>query len=187
MSDRRKPNRNEQRRARALAASEGISYLQALSMIRAAPNDAGSTPRALAQLSSDSPANLSLFSGERVSPRRRERWTLSEYQRLDQDERPLADHVRRLMDEWYGRLPAHARREIRQRFAAASSGAHLGAFWEMYLHETTGRLELDVDVDVGRDDARRRPDLLVGGGGAGFFLEATVVLGDGAVRLDERS
>jgi hypothetical protein len=34
VSDRRKPNRNEQRCARALAAEQGISYVQALNMIR---------------------------------------------------------------------------------------------------------------------------------------------------------
>ena len=177
MSNRRKPNRNEQRRARALAASEGISYMQALSMIRAATNGASSTPRAPAQMSSDSTADLSLFSSERLPRPGRDRWTQTDYQRLDEDDRQVADHVRRLMDKWYRRLPAHARPEIRQRFAAASSGAHLGAFWEMYLHEATSRLERDVDVDVGRDDTptssrsahwwRTRWILSRGDGGAG--------------------
>lgn len=91
------------------------------------------------------------------------------------------------MDEWFGRLPAHAQREIRERFTAPSSGAHLGAFWEMYLHEATSRLGLEVDIDVGRDHAGRRPDLMLTGKGAGFFVEATVALGDGAVSLDERA
>src|SRR6202034_3647955 len=85
------------------------------------------------------------------------------------------------------RMPTHAQREIRSRFTAAPSGAYLGAFWEMYLHEATSRLGFDVEVSVGRNDARRRPDLLVGGGRGGFLLEATVALGDGAIRRDERA
>jgi hypothetical protein len=44
VSDGRKPNRNEQRRARALAASQGISYMQALSMIRSQGQRTRSTP-----------------------------------------------------------------------------------------------------------------------------------------------
>jgi hypothetical protein len=161
--------------------------MQALNMIRSTSRSSSSSLTAPSQMLSDSKANLSLFSSERVAPQRRERWTLSEYERLDQDDRRIAGHVRRLTDEWYRRLPAHARAEIRQRFTASSSGAHLGAFWEMYLHDATSRLHRDVDVDVGRDNAARRPYLLVGGEGAGLFLEATVALGDGAVRLDERA
>jgi hypothetical protein len=44
VSDRRKPNRNEQRRARALAASRRISYMQALHMIRNEAQSPVSTP-----------------------------------------------------------------------------------------------------------------------------------------------
>jgi hypothetical protein len=44
VSDRRKPNRNEQRRARALAAEHGISYMQALHMIRNEAQSPVSTP-----------------------------------------------------------------------------------------------------------------------------------------------
>ncbi len=43
MSDRRKPNRSEQRRARARAAELGIGYMQALKMIRNETRSAGST------------------------------------------------------------------------------------------------------------------------------------------------
>ena len=43
VSDRRKPSRNEQRRARALAAERGISYMQALNVIRSETRSTGST------------------------------------------------------------------------------------------------------------------------------------------------
>jgi hypothetical protein len=129
----------------------------------------------------------SLFSRDRVSPRRRDRWTQTDYQRLDQATGAVADRVRWLMDEWYAALPSHAEPEIWQRFASPSPGAHLGAFWEMYLHEALRRLELGVALDVGRDHAGRRPDLLVNEPQAGVFVEGTVALGDGAVRRDQRA
>jgi hypothetical protein len=112
---------------------------------------------------------------------------LTEYQRLDQAIGATADHVRGLMDEWYRSLPAHAQPEIRQRFTEPSLGAHLGAFWEMYLHEVTRRLGVEVEIDIGRDHGHRRPDLLVGAAAVGVFLEATVALGAGAVRRDQRA
>jgi len=129
----------------------------------------------------------SLFSAERSPGSRRERWALTDYQRLDQACGAVADEVRRLMDGWYRRLPAHARSEIRQRFRAPASGDHLGAFWEMYLYEAASRLDRDVDLDVGRDHGGRRPDLLIGGEADGVFFEATVALGDGAVRRNHRA
>jgi hypothetical protein len=129
----------------------------------------------------------SLFSRDRVPGSRRDRWTLTDYARLDQAPGAAAERVRRLMDSWYRRLPAHARTEIRQRFTSPKLGAHLGAFWEMYLYEAASRLKLKVDLDVGRDHGSRRPDLLVGANEGDHFIEATVALGDGAVRRDQRA
>ena len=129
----------------------------------------------------------SLFSPERLPGSRRDRWTLTEYQRLDQAPGAVAERVRWLMERWYRRLPAHARSEIRQRFCSPALGAHLGAFWEMYLYEAASGLDLEADLDVGRDHGGRRPDLLVGDEASGFFLEATVALGDSAVHRDQRA
>ncbi len=56
-------------------------------------------------MSTNSSGALSLFSTERVvASRRRDRWTLSAYQRLDQDQGHIASNVRQLLDEWYHRL-----------------------------------------------------------------------------------
>lgn len=93
-------------------------------------------------------ASLSLFSAERVASPRRDRWVLTEYQRLDQAIGGAADRVRRLIDDWYRSLPPHAQPEIRRRFTERSLGAHLGAFWEMYLYAATRRLGFEVDIDV---------------------------------------
>ena len=132
-------------------------------------------------------AEDSLFSRDRVPGSRRDRWALTDYQRLDQAPGAAAERVRRLMDSWYRRLPAHARTEIRQRFTSPKLGAYLGAFWEMYLYEAASRLELKVDLDVGRDPGGRRPDLFVGADEGDHLIEATVALGDAAVRRDQRA
>jgi hypothetical protein len=57
----------------------------------------------------------------------------------------------------------------------------------MYLYEASSRLELNVDLDVGRDHSGRRPDLLVGTDEGDHFIEATVALGDAAIRRDQRA
>lgn len=129
----------------------------------------------------------SLFSTERRPARRRDRWTQTDYERLDQAVGEVPEQVRRLLDRWYLELPAHARGEIHQRFAEPSIGAHLGAFWELYLHETARRLGFDVEVNIGLDHDRRRPDLLLSSDPRALFIEATVVLGDGAVASDQRA
>jgi hypothetical protein len=138
-------------------------------------------------MSGNSSGSNSLFSDERVPLSTTDRWTQTDYQRLDQATSKIADRVRSLMDEWFRSLPAHAQPENRQRFMSPSLGAHLGAFWEMYQHEAARRLCFDVDIDVGREHGRRRPDLLVNGKAASFFLEATVALGDAAVCRDQRA
>jgi hypothetical protein len=123
----------------------------------------------------------SLFSSERRPTRRRDRWTQTEYERLDRAVGDVAEQGRHVMDQWYREMPIHARAEIRQRFTDRSIGAHLGAFWELYLHEAGRRLEFDVEVNIGLDHDRRRPDLLLSRDPRGLFIEATVALGDGAV------
>jgi hypothetical protein len=136
---------------------------------------------------SNSPADArSLFSAERRPIARRDRWLQSDYQRLDRAIGESGDRIRRLIDEWYARLPPHSRAEIRQRFADRSTATHLGAFWELYLHEAGRCLGFDVDIDVGRDVAGRRPDLLLGRQADSFFMEATVALGDGVIRRDQQ-
>jgi hypothetical protein len=124
-------------------------------------------------------AAASLFSAgprTRLDPRGH---TESEYSFLDQSSREPVARVREVLDAWYSRLPVAARASIRNRFSSPDQGHHLGALWEMYLHEAFLRLDHDVDLDIGREDpTRRRPDFRLARGGVSFYLEATAVLGD---------
>ena len=92
-----------------------------------------------------------------------------------------------MLDQWFARLPAHAQPQIRERFASDAEIVHLGALWELYLHEAFLRLGFDVDLDVGRDgEARRRPDLLVRRGEDEFLIEAAAVHGDDVITPHQR-
>ncbi len=57
----------------------------------------------------------------------------------------------------------------------------------LYLHEAAYRQDFEIDLDVGRDDAARRPDLMLTKGSDSFFIEATVALGDGVMGRDQRA
>ncbi len=102
----------------------------------------------------------------------------SAYAFLDRSARIPCARARDLLDGWYSELPAQARASIRVRFADADPGHHLGALWELYLHETFRRLDYEVDLDVGREDpGHPRPDFLLAQDGKEFYLEATAALG----------
>jgi hypothetical protein len=102
----------------------------------------------------------------------------SAYAFLDRSASIPCASTRVLLDRWYSQLPVEARASIRVRFANADPGHHLGALWELYLHETFRRLGYEVDLDIGREDPDHpRPDFLLAQGGDGFYLEATAALG----------
>jgi hypothetical protein len=125
-------------------------------------------------------AAASLFSaGDRTSLERRGH-SESEYAFLDRSARGPVARIREVLDQWYSELPVAAMASIRSRFAERHPGHHLGAFWELYLHESFRRLGFDIDIDAGSEDpAKRRPDLaLAVPGDPSLYVEATAVLGD---------
>jgi len=105
-------------------------------------------------------------------------YTTPTYEVLDERVGPMWDAVRSTLDAWFSRLPVTARAQLRERFADRDLAVHLGALWELYLHEAFTRLGFKVDVDIGRDAGDgRRPDLLVSRGPVRFYVEATAVHG----------
>lgn len=122
--------------------------------------------------------DTSLFSAE---PRRDDGpapYAQRAYGLLDRSALPSSARVRRELDLWYARLPEAAARSIKQRFVSTNDTVHLGAFFEIYLHELALRLCDDVDLDVGRDrTASKRPDLSIRCEGETALVEATAVTG----------
>jgi hypothetical protein len=114
--------------------------------------------------------------------------TASAYERLDQSEGEVAHRIRVLMDRWFLRMPPCARGELGNRFRSQELGAHLGAFWELYVHEVSIRLGFDVTVYVGaHTDQERRPDFALVKADTEFRVEATAVLGDDSVDRKDRA
>src|ERR1700728_4439903 len=123
-------------------------------------------------------AASSLFSGGTRTSQERKGYSESDYAFLDRSARIPSERVRELLDQWYSQLPNEARASIRVRFADADPGHHLGALWELYLHETFRRLGCEVDLDIGRENPDQpRPDFLLAQDGIRLFLEATAALG----------
>jgi hypothetical protein len=130
----------------------------------------------------------SLFSArERADDRPRAHGEPS-YAFLDRAAGPRWERVRTALDGWFLRLPEAARRDLRNRFALTTELDHLGAFWELWLHEAHRRLGFDLTVHVGVDAGERRQDFLVSrpDGFGCFWLEATVVGGDSPLTFTER-
>jgi len=138
-------------------------------------------------MSSRLAAPISLFS---EGPRTRtgpSRYDESEYHSLDRSARAYAAEVRAALDGWFYELPGYARPSIRRKFASRETPVHRGALLELYLHEMFRRLELEIDLDVGREDAaHRRPDFLLEPNGNRTWVEATAVLGADVFTAAER-
>lgn len=89
------------------------------------------------------------------SPARHEEGTFDFLNRVAD---PYFASVRRTLDRWFERLPAHAKTSFRARMRRR--GWRSG-FWELYLHEMLRRLDLAVRYEPELDDSPRNPDFLI--------------------------
>jgi hypothetical protein len=94
--------------------------------------------------------------------------------------------VRTELDGWFGRLPAAARADLRNRFAQHAELDHAGAFWELWVHEAHRRRGFGVTVNIGTEAGERRQDFVLARGCERCWLEATVVGGDSPLSFTER-
>ncbi len=121
---------------------------------------------------------ISLFSARARTYTGPSAYEESEYHYLDRSARAYAVEVRSTLDEWCCALPEYARTSLGNSFASSRTPVHRGALLELYLHEMFRRLDLEIDLDIGREDpAHRRPDFLLEPDGARTWVEATAVLG----------
>ena len=101
----------------------------------------------------------------------------SEY--LNRSARPAAQRIRDLLELWFSRYPEEQRLDLRGRFRSPDDNHHLGAFFELFLHEFLLRLDNRVEVHPQLQGHSRRPDFLVRPlVGSEYFVEAVLATGE---------
>jgi hypothetical protein len=85
--------------------------------------------------------------------------------------------VRDVLEEWFAELPVAEQDGLRRRFQTGKYGEILSAFWQLYLHALLVRTGVTVTPHPPLAGTEKKPDFLaVDGTGAGFNLEAAVVV-----------
>jgi hypothetical protein len=89
--------------------------------------------------------------------------------------RPVV-YIRELLKTWFRRFPETVQRDLRSRFRSPIDAHHLGAFFELYLHELLTAMGLEVQVHPHLSGGKpTHPDFLVLKRGQRlFYLEATL-------------
>lgn len=89
---------------------------------------------------------------------------------------PEAESVRKMLDEWFLKIPLEEREDIYQRFRSRDNRNHFGAFWELYLHELLLKMGFSIPRYHPETESHQSttPDFLVVGKGVEFYLEGTV-------------
>lgn len=124
---------------------------------------------------------MKLFSDSERTDKRPARFSESDYQFLD---RVAGDHwqsVRVLLDQWFDKHPADAKRELYNRYTDSDNGQHLGAWWELYIASLFRHFGYQVVAHPVVEGSERKPDFLMTSAAATFYVECTVA-GAGGTR-----
>jgi hypothetical protein len=85
------------------------------------------------------------------------------------------EHIRNTLDAWFAGYPAEHAADLRGRFRSKREGAHVGAFWELYLHRLLHRMGYEVAVHPAVPDSSHQPDFEIARAGERLYVEAAVV------------
>jgi hypothetical protein len=85
------------------------------------------------------------------------------------------ENIRSELDAWFAAYPALHAADLRGRFRSNRSGAHWGAWWELYLHRLFTCLGYGITVHPELPGTTRRPDFELSRAGERLYLEAAVV------------
>ncbi|MFI5259730.1 MAG: hypothetical protein ACHQ01_09005 [Candidatus Limnocylindrales bacterium] len=99
---------------------------------------------------------------------------------------PACDNIRSLINEWFCRVSrGKGRRDLHARLGSTDDNTWVGAFWELYLHESLRRAGYELDIEPDVAESENHPDFLARGRGHEFYVEALAVLED-EIRAGER-
>ena len=96
------------------------------------------------------------------------------YPFLNRSSWPVSERARALCEEWFSRYPPSDRKDLYRRFTSMNDSDHLGAYFELLLHELLLRLGASVSVHPKIARTTKRPDFLVELESGRFYLEAMV-------------
>ncbi len=96
---------------------------------------------------------------------------------LNTTARPHFAEARKMLEGWFARLPEDDRPGLRGRFRKTKDRHHLGAFWELYVHEVFTRLGYRLEPHPDVPGTSNHPDFLVVADDVAFYLEATMAMG----------
>lgn len=99
---------------------------------------------------------------------------------------PYWTEVRWLLEDWFGRYPVEDQQDLRDAYRSRLSGQHLGAWWELYLHELFLRLGFGVEVHPSLDGTRKRPDFRIHRDDQTALVEAAALF-SGFARAERRT
>ena len=94
---------------------------------------------------------------------------------LNRADGPVWARIRCVLDQWFVDYPTDHAADLRGRFRSRLPGAHLSAWWELYLHHLFSRLQYTVTVHPEVADTSRRPDFEMTSGEQRFYVEGAVV------------
>jgi hypothetical protein len=94
--------------------------------------------------------------------------------------------IRAVCEAWFSAYPAAHAADLRGRFRSKHAGAHLRAWWELYLHHLFTSLGYNIDVHPAVAGTDNRPDFLLRRGRERLYVEAAVVF-SGIVDDDGRN
>ena len=104
---------------------------------------------------------------------------ISQYDYLNRSNRPEAELIREVINNFYCRYPRKHRKRLRERIQTIDDINHLGACFELITHELllrAGCRVLEIEPQIA--GSRRTPDFLAEtASGVRFYLEATLATG----------
>jgi hypothetical protein len=98
---------------------------------------------------------------------------------------PYWAEVRQLLEDWFSHYPDSDRKDLRDAYRSRLSGQHLGAWWELYLHELFLRLGFEVEVHPSLEGTRRLPDFRIRRYDQTAIVEAAALF-SGLAKADRR-
>lgn len=131
-------------------------------------------------------SSLTLFDAIEHSDPSPRRESESGFDFMNRVDTPYWTEVRWLLEDWFGRYPVEDQQDLRDACRSRLSGQHLGAWWELYLHELFLRLGFGVEVHPSLDGTRRRPDFRIRRDDRTALVEAAALF-SGFARAERRT